>query len=87
MHVWCIGAPLNIFYFILFFSIAAAEIHIICENFNCLTITVHEIQPGDRRTVSGVLVIGSRFIPWVRNPKKQDSITAASLYRINIKDT
>jgi len=28
---------------------------------------VYEIQPGDRRTDSGALVIGSRFT--VRNPK------------------
>lgn len=31
------------------------------HNFNCLIITVREIQPCDKRTDSGVLVIGFRF--------------------------
>lgn len=37
------------------------------ENFNCLTITVQEIQPGDRQTDGRTsdLVIGSRFSFWV----------------------
>jgi len=57
--------------FLVFVVIAATEIlYIISEN--CLTITVHEIQPGDRRTDrrtdSEVSVIESRFTLWVRNP-------------------
>lgn len=55
--------------------LVAIAITEICENFNCLAITAHEIQTGDRhidvrtdrRTV---LVIGSRFYP-LRNPKKR----------------
>ena len=38
-------------------------------DFNCLTITVHEIQPGDKRTDNRVLVIDSRPTLSVRNPK------------------
>lgn len=52
--------------------LVAIAITEICENFNCLAITAHEIQTGDRhidrRTV--VLVIGSRFYS-LRNPKKR----------------
>ena len=36
-----------------------------------LAITIYEIQPGDRQTEDGGLVIGSRFTRWVRNPKKE----------------
>ncbi|KAL0895546.1 hypothetical protein ABMA27_011649, partial [Loxostege sticticalis] len=46
-------APLK-YFLILIFSICCyignRNLYIISENFNCLAITVHEIQPGDRRT-------------------------------------
>jgi hypothetical protein len=46
--------------------------YIIYENFNKLTIMVHSIQPGDRRKDSGVLVIGSRCLPFGYGTLKMD---------------
>ena len=45
--------------FFLYYS-GKRNTYIICENFNCLAITVHEIQSGDKRTEeqSAVLPMG-----------------------------
>lgn len=59
-------------FFLLYFVIEATEIP--RENFNCLTVTVYEKQPSDRRTYSGVLIKGSRSTLWVRNLKKESLV-------------